>query len=907
MNRERHLRLPAIQRRWVSVVLGGYLVMMLNSLLLLVFSSSTALVYMSLMLLHIGLGIALMVPVGGFLTMHLRKMPIRLNRAATRAGVLTALALVLLFGSGLLLTGAGATLGGGSVRWLHIGTTVAAVLGFGIHLSLKRGVRFHFLEWGTQWREHPRQALRHPLTLTLLTGTLVTMLVVVLPLLQAPSAVYVEVTPEAGAHLPVLGASQAVLNHNGFLEEQDLARSKTCGQQGCHPDVYAQWAESAHRFSSFNNPYYRKSIENMVSRSGEQATRWCASCHDPVVLFSGRFGHTQPLDMNHWTGHEGLTCLSCHAIEGLYDLKGNGRYVLRAPDEYPFARSEEGIGRWLHNQLLRAHPEPHRRAMLKSVHRTAAFCGSCHKVGLPPEVNNYRWKRGQNEYDTWHASGVSGHTVRSFYLPTEGRDCFSCHMPLVPSQDQGSDQGLIRSHRFAAANTALPFLNGHPYQLKAIQHALADSIVTIDLFQAIINGKVYGPEAALPLLQPGDQVALDVVVRNRKVGHALPGGTNDANEVWIELVGQDARGQVVLASGLRSADGQLDSTAHVFGAVAVDRDGRMIDKRNAQDWITNVYLNVIGPGTARTVHYHFTVPPGASISRLTARLQHRKFRWYFNEWTFRGQVAPGEPASAARPEVDRRRWILDEREAPDLPVTTLATARRTADRPPEAARPRWERWNDYGIGLLLEGDTRGALAAFETVSALAPDNPEGPLNQTRVFLEEGQLDRARAALDEAERRQPRYLKIAWFRGEYLKDSGHYPEALAEWMRVHEAYPEDRVLLLGIGRLHYLSGRYDEALAWFDRVLAIDPEDTGGLYNRMLALGALGREAAFAEARKQYAYYKEDEEALAVAAPYKQRHPMANREAQLIHTHELTPPPSTAKRIIQTPVRNTQGR
>jgi hypothetical protein len=76
---------------------------------------------------------------------------------------------------------------------------------------------------------------------------------------------------------------------------------------------------------------------------------------------------------------------------------------------------------------------------------------------------------------------------------------------------------------------------------------------------------------------------------------------------------------------------------------------------------------------------------------------------------------------------------------------------------------------------------------------------------------------------------------------------------------------------------------------------------------MLALGALGREAAFAEARKQYAYYKEDEEALAVAAPYKQRHPMANREAQLIHTHELTPPPSTAKRIIQTPVRNTQGR
>src|SRR5881394_770309 len=29
----------------------------------------------------------------------------------------------------------------------------------------------------------------------------------------------------------------------------------------CHGDVAAQWASSAHRFSSFNNPYYRFSVE----------------------------------------------------------------------------------------------------------------------------------------------------------------------------------------------------------------------------------------------------------------------------------------------------------------------------------------------------------------------------------------------------------------------------------------------------------------------------------------------------------------------------------------------------------------------------------------------------------------------------------------------------------------------
>ena len=36
--------------------------------------------------------------------------------------------------------------------------------------------------------------------------------------------------------------------------------SDTCGRSGCHPDLVEQWSSSAHRFSSFNNPWYRKSI-----------------------------------------------------------------------------------------------------------------------------------------------------------------------------------------------------------------------------------------------------------------------------------------------------------------------------------------------------------------------------------------------------------------------------------------------------------------------------------------------------------------------------------------------------------------------------------------------------------------------------------------------------------------------
>ena len=674
--------------------------------------------------------------------------------------------------------------------------------------------------------------------------------------------------------------------HERYLNDDDLGRSESCGQAGCHPDITAQWEQSAHRFSSFNNPYYRKSIEALVERGGNDPARWCASCHDPLVLFTGRFEDEVVLDMDHPTAQAGLTCLSCHAVEALRDVRGNGRYHLAAPDEYPFARATDGTRSWVHNTLLRAKPGPHRDAMLKPVHLTAEFCGTCHKVGLPPNVNNYRWKRGQNEYDAWQNSGTSGNTVRSFYLPEVPKTCVDCHMPHVASADQGNDNGFVRSHAFFAANTALPELNGHPGQLAGTKEILRES-ASVDVFRVTVGGRVYGPETPMPVLRPGDDVEVTVVIRNRGVGHLLPGGTNDSNEMWLELAALDEQGEAVLISGAIDEVGRVDSSAHFWGTVQVDRASNAISRRNAQDWISTVYANVISPGTAHVVHYHFQVPASSSVTSLNARLLHRKFKWYFHNWTFRGRVAEGEPDSLARLEVDLRRWELDENlQAPEIPVTLMAEALRTANEIPSSERPLWERWNDFGIGLFLEDDTRSAIQAFDSVASILPQSPEGPINLARVYLSEGTVGPAEKALEEAERRRPAYLKTAYFLGEVQQRNGLYDEAIAEWMRVYAVYPRDRVLLLNIGRAHYLAGRYEEALAWFDRTLDVDPEDIGALYNRMLTLAALGFADELTQAQALYEYHKADEEALAFTAAYKQRHPMDNREAQPKHEHEL---------------------
>ena len=86
---------------------------------------------------------------------------------------------------------------------------------------------------------------------------------------------------------------------------------------------------------------------------------------------------------------------------------------------------------------------------------------------LDVPVNNYRWFRGFNDYDNWQASGVSGQGARSFYYPPKSQNCADCHMPLVASQDPGNIGGKVHSHRFPAANTAVPYANQDQAQLEA--------------------------------------------------------------------------------------------------------------------------------------------------------------------------------------------------------------------------------------------------------------------------------------------------------------------------------------------------------------------------------------------------------------------------------------------------------
>ena len=216
---------------------------------------------------------------------------------------------------------------------------------------------------------------------------------------------------------------------------------------------------------------------------GTEPSKWCGGCHDPALLFTGMMDTPVRELIDEPESQVGLGCVMCHSI-AVDSSMGQGGYTIEYPPLYQLSTSENPIIEAFHDFIVHLNPEAHRRNFLKPALRdqTAEFCSSCHKVHLDEPVNNYRWIRGFNDYDNWQASGVSGQGARSFYYPATPQTCTDCHMPLLPSDDFGNRDGFVHSHRFPAANTALPIANRDQDQLDATIDFLQNDIVSIDIF-----------------------------------------------------------------------------------------------------------------------------------------------------------------------------------------------------------------------------------------------------------------------------------------------------------------------------------------------------------------------------------------------------------------------------------------
>lgn len=870
---------------------------------------------------HLVLGFLLLVPFLAFGLIHMKNAHDRPNRRAVRVGYALFAAGLIVLVTGVLLTrmdifqfrnlGLKDPNSRSVAYWAHVITPLLCVWLYILHRLAGPRIKW---KTGVAWAG---------------AVAAVVLAMVGLHSLQPPKSTLASKDGEKYFH-----PSSARTASGNFIPAHTLMMDDYCKK--CHPDVYEGWFHSSHRFSSFNNPFYLFSVNETrqvaLKRDGDvKASRWCAGCHDLVPFFSGAFDDPRFDMTNHPTANAGITCTSCHAITSVDSNTGNADFTIDEPTHYPFAYSSNRVLQWINNQLVKAKPEFHKKMFLKPFMQSEDFCGTCHKVGLPFEVNHYKeFLRGQNHYDTFLLSGA-GHGARSFYYPPKAeQNCNGCHMPLKPSEDFGANffnptnqsQRFVHSHLFASANTALPHLRGDK-DIVAQQTAFGSNSVRVDIFGVKEGGTIDGKLAAplrpeVPALQPGKRYLIEVVLRTLRVGHPFSQGTVDSNEIWVDVLARSG-GRIVGRSGGRGDHGEVDPWSHFVNVYMLDKDGNRVDRRNPQDIFTPLYNNQIPPGAGFVVHYGFTVPEDLTEPlTFDVNLNYRKFDTIYYNYVFGAGYTNGAPFQIVN----------------DLPIRVISADSVTfpiaglghpAVTNALSAIPPWQRWNDYGIGLLNKGDKgseKGELVqathAFAQVEQLG--RFDGPVNLARVFFKEGRLDDAVTALQRAADTNrynppaPAWTR-AWLTGLVNKQNGYLDEAIREFTSILEDryaeldqrgfdFSRDYEVVNELGQTLFERAKMKrgearaaerekflrEAVRRFQQTLAIDSENVTAHYNLALLHAQLGETEVAAEHRRLHERYRPDDNARDRAVTLaRRRDPAADHAAQAIVIYDLQRP------------------
>lgn len=410
---------------------------------------------------------------------------------------------------------------------------------------------------------------------------------------------------------------------NGAFDPRSLSGSASCGQSGCHTEIYKEWQSSAHRYAAMD-PIFQGIQNVMAKQNGPESTRYCGGCHDPISLFSG----TKNIFVANLTGtqgyNEGISCLACHAIQKT-DIQGNANYTVSQPKEYLWQwSSDHTFASLARNFLIRSWPAQHNR-LNKRMYKTPEYCAACHKQFIDAQINRVGWVQLQNQYDNWAAShwnhkGDARSTI----------ECRECHMPLAASHDpaagdpidynRSADDGKHRSHRFLAANNFVPgllHLEGAGEHVKLTDAWLQGHVDIPEIRNKWADGPVVRVRLEAPhSVIAGKSFNVRVVMTSNKVGHDYPTGPLDMIQSWVELRVSDAAGNLVFTSGERDERNFLTPGTFLFKAEPVDQYGNLIDRHNLWEMVGVRYRRSLFPGYSDTVDYNVLCPSGTP-SRVT--------------------------------------------------------------------------------------------------------------------------------------------------------------------------------------------------------------------------------------------------------------------------------------------------
>ncbi len=659
-----------------------------------------------------------------------------------------------------------------------------------------------------------------------------------------------------------------------FIPGSKFIPSARCAT--CHTDTHAQWRQSAHS-NSFREPFYQKNVKDIISQKDIAFTRHCEACHNPAALFAGALTK-KPAFKNRPYDEDGVSCIVCHSIQKAKGT-GIGGYEMGEPALLVKEDGTRLLETVTDQQILDDIPS-HRRAMMRPLLKSPEFCATCHKSQVPKELNDYKFLRAFSVGDELQMSSFSKESPHPFY--TRDREtCNTCHMKreAAPKFDVAAKEGTIASHRWAAANTAIPFFYNFTEQLAAVSKFLQSDVMGVDIFA--LRRKAPGSDAEeliAPLnrsnfnVKSGDTMTADVVITNKNIGHSFPPELRDFYEAHMEFTVTDASGRVLYRSGYIKPDGFLDESAHTYKTYLVMADGSFNDKHHI--WKTRVIAqnNQIQSGRSDIARYRFQIPENVSGAvRMTARLRYRRFTKIFQDYSL-GKSLDYPIVTMATTE-----YALEPGENLAVPVVPGA----------KGVMPDWRRWNNYGIALLDNRQYALAVEAFARAAELDETyRPMAKVNQALALIELDRWDDASKLVDEALAAAPTNARALFQRARIRIRRGQLAEAEADIRQVLNAYPRDRVSLQQLGELSKIKRDLATARDCYERILQIDPEDSGSHYNLMLVYRKLGMNDEARREAKIFADLKDDPAALPIAAEFLRRHPEMKGESVPWHVHSL---------------------
>jgi len=228
----------------------------------------------------------------------------------------------------------------------------------------------------------------------------------------------------------------------------------------CHRDIYRVWRNSMHA-RAMEEPFFLDSYRETEALRGRQLASVCLECHAPMAAVLGDSALERKIS---W---EGVTCDYCHGVKSVTETKSG-----------PKAQVE--IGRVKRGPIHEAESTGHDVAY-SELHTQSLFCAPCH------EYTNADGVPILTTYTEWKGSRAA----------ERGETCQVCHMALtkadvVDPKVARSSQARVNLHEMPGAHTIRQLLTALKIDLDASQH--------------------------------GDQLRLELTVRNRGAGHAVPTG-----------------------------------------------------------------------------------------------------------------------------------------------------------------------------------------------------------------------------------------------------------------------------------------------------------------------------------------------------------------------------------------------